>query len=224
MTYKFDIGVYIVPKHIYENQDWTTFTAFDPERGWPVTTSPWRVVFSSPEQKVIDLREDDWWAVRAGLVKAKPRVERIVYLPFTQEEQVAQQIIANEIDCSLDLRPLTIKTVLEQNPKVITHTYKDPPYGYEDWWPTSLYVNCEREPYNDKDVRWALSYFIDRKTLIEVALGGAGEPTELPMPHYAGLLPFFDAVRDLLQQYPTNEFNPPKGHATPREQRLAQER
>ncbi len=25
MTYKYDIGVYIVPKHIFQDQDWTTF-------------------------------------------------------------------------------------------------------------------------------------------------------------------------------------------------------
>ena len=213
MTYKYDIGVYIVPKHVYDGQDWTTFTAFDLEKGWPVTTGPWKVVFSSPEQKVIDLREEEWWAVKQGLVRQKPRVERIIYLPFTQETQVAQQLIANEVDCSLDLRPLTMETILAQNPAIITHTFKDPPYGYEDWWPTSLYVNNEREPYNDKDVRWALSYFIDRQQLIEVALGGAGEPAVLPMPTYPGLQPFFDAVKDLLQQYPTNEFNPEKGAA-----------
>ena len=210
VTYKYDIGVYIVPKHIFQGQDWSTFTAFDLDKDWPVTTGPWKVVYSSPQQKVID-RRDSWWAVDQGLVKAMPQVERIIYLPFTSEEQVAQQLISNDVDCSLDLRPLTIETVLQQNPKIITHTYKDPPYGYEDWWPTSLYVNCEREPYNDKDVRWALSYFIDRKQLIEVALGGAGEPAVLPMPTYPGLLPYFDAVKDLLQQYPTNEFNPQKG-------------
>ena len=29
MTYKYDIGVYIVPKHIFDGQDWTTFKHFD---------------------------------------------------------------------------------------------------------------------------------------------------------------------------------------------------
>ena len=44
MTYKYDIGVYIVPKHIFEGQDWTTFKHFDVAKGWPVTTGPWKVV------------------------------------------------------------------------------------------------------------------------------------------------------------------------------------
>ena len=60
-TYKYDIGIYIVPKHIYQGQDWTTFKHFDLEKGWPVTTGPWKVVESSLQQKVFD-RRDSWWA------------------------------------------------------------------------------------------------------------------------------------------------------------------
>ena len=129
MTYKYDIGLYIVPKHIFEGQDIASFNAFDIPNGLPVTTGPWRLVFSSPEQKVID-RADSWWAVDQGLVEAMPAVERIVYLPWTEETQMAQQLIANEIDCSLDLRPLTMETILVQNPSIITHTFNEKPYGY----------------------------------------------------------------------------------------------
>ena len=79
MSYKYDIGVYIVPKHIFEGQDWTTFKAFDLEKGWPVTTGPFKVVAASPEQKVYD-RRDTWWAAEQGLAPM-PEMERIVRLP-----------------------------------------------------------------------------------------------------------------------------------------------
>ena len=46
-TYKYDIGIYIVPKHIFEGQDWTSFKHFDIAKGWPVTTGPWKVAASS---------------------------------------------------------------------------------------------------------------------------------------------------------------------------------
>ena len=210
MTYKFDIGLYIMPKHIIEGQDLSTFGNFDLAKGLPVTTGPWKVVFSSPEQKVIDRRES-WWAVDQGLVSAMPEVERIIYLPAVPDEQMAQQLISNEVDSSLDLRPLTIETVLAQNPKITTHTGNEKPYGYVDWWPTSLWVNHDKEPYGDPAVRWALSYFIDRQQMIDVALDGAGSISALPMPTYPPLQPFFEGVADLLQQYPTTEFNPEKG-------------
>jgi peptide/nickel transport system substrate-binding protein len=103
--------------------------------------------------------------------------------------------------------------VLDQNPNITTHTGKDKPYGYVDWWPTSLYVNNEREPFTDSAVRWALSYYIDRDQIIDVALGGAGSKWPLPLPSYPGLQPFIDGASDLLTQYPTLEFNPEKGDA-----------
>ncbi len=212
MSYKYDIGLYVVPKHIFEGQDWPTFTNFDVAAGLPVTTGPWQVVFSNEEQKIID-RRDSWWAVDQGLVDALPEVERIIYLPVVPDEQLAQQLISNEIDCSLDLRPLTIETVLAQNPNVTTHTGAEKPLGYVDWWPTSLYVNCEREPYNDARVRWALSSYLDRDQIIDVGLGGNGSKWPLPLPSYPGLQPFVDAAGDLLTEYPTLEYNPEKGDA-----------
>jgi peptide/nickel transport system substrate-binding protein len=209
-SYKFDIGYYIVPKHIFEGQDWATFEFFDLEAGLPITTGPWQVVLDSEEQRIID-RRDSWWAVDQGLVAAMPEVERIIYLPRVPDEQMAQQLIANEVDCSLDLRAFTMEAVLAQNPNITTHTGSEKPYGYVDWWPTSLYVNNEREPYTDPAVRWALSYYIDRDQVIEIGLGGAGTKWPLPLPSYPPLQPFIDAVADLLVEYPTLEYNPEKG-------------
>ena len=56
VTYKYDIGIYIVPKHIFDGQDWTTFKHFDIAKGWPVTTGPWKVTEASLQQKVFDRR------------------------------------------------------------------------------------------------------------------------------------------------------------------------
>jgi hypothetical protein len=75
-----------VSKHVFQGQDWATFKHFGVAEGWPVTTSPWRVAFASPQQKVLDRREE-WWAARAGLAPL-PRVERIVWLPWVGEQQV----------------------------------------------------------------------------------------------------------------------------------------
>jgi peptide/nickel transport system substrate-binding protein len=51
MTYKYDIGVYIVPKHVFDGQDWTTFKHFDLEKKWPVSTGPWQVVDASRNRR-----------------------------------------------------------------------------------------------------------------------------------------------------------------------------
>ncbi len=154
MTYKFDIGLYIVPKHVFEGQDWLEFTNFDLDKGWPVTTGPWHVAQTSPEQKIIN-RRDSWWAVDQKLVAKLPDVEQIVYVPNPGETQMAQAVINNSADATLDLRPTTIREVLARNPNVVTHSGFNPPYGYVDWWPISLLFNDSKPPYNDKNVRWA---------------------------------------------------------------------
>lgn len=211
MTYKYDIGVYIVPKHIFEGQDWSSFKHFDVEKGMPVTTGPWKVSAASLQQKVLD-RRPDWWAVKAGLAPM-PAMERVIMLPFLGEQQTAQAIISNQIDVGTGMQPATHKTMYAANPKIISHSGHNPPYGYVDWWPISLYVNNERPPFNDRDIRWALSYYINRDQLIDVAYLGASQKSALPLPAYPPLQPYFDAVKDLLAKHNTNEFSRAKGDA-----------
>jgi peptide/nickel transport system substrate-binding protein len=210
-TYKYDIGVYMVPKHIFEGQDWTTFKHFDIAKGWPVTTGPWKVVDSSQQQKVFDRRES-WWAADQKLAPM-PQILRNIWLPVVAEQQSAQALITDQVDFGGTLQPATFPTVIKQNPKITTHSGQKPPWGYVDWWPISLYVNNDVKPFDDKDVRWAVSHYIDRKQIIDVAYLGAETVSSLPMPPYKPLLPYFDAVKDLLAKYDTLEFNPKKGDA-----------
>jgi peptide/nickel transport system substrate-binding protein len=211
VTYKYDIGVYIVPKHIYQGQDWPSFKHYDPSKDWPVTTGPWKLIFTSPEQKIID-RRDEWWAAKAGVAQM-PAVERIVMRPYANEQQAVQAFIVNDADISSSVQPASFPTLLSQNPKLITHAGRKPPYGYVDWFPYSLYVNHEKPPFNDKDMRWALSYFIDRKQVTEVGWFGCAETYPLPMPNYPPLRPYVDATAPLRKKYDTLEFNPKKGEA-----------
>lgn len=209
MTYKYDIGVYIVPKHIFQDQDWTTFKHFDIAKGHPVSTGPWQVTNASPQQKVFD-RRPKWWAADARLAPL-PAVERNVWLPYAGEQQTAQALITHQLDAGTGMQPATFPTVIRQNPKIITHSGQKEPYGYMDWWPISLYVNNEKPPFNDKDVRWALSYYINREQLIDVAFLGASTTSSLPMPEYPALKPYFTATKGLLGKHDTLAFDPKKG-------------
>jgi peptide/nickel transport system substrate-binding protein len=211
MTYKYDIGVYIVPKHVFEGQDWPNFKNFDLAKKWPLTTGPWEVVDASPQQKVLD-RRPSWWAAEQKLAPL-PAVERNIWLPDAGEQRSAQLLIANQLDAAPVMQPAMFPTLFRGNPKITTHTGQKAPYGYIDWWPISLYVNNERPPFNDKDVRWALSYYVDRQQLIDVGFLGASTPSKLPLPRYLALAHYFDAVDDLLAKYDTNEFAPKKGDA-----------
>jgi peptide/nickel transport system substrate-binding protein len=208
-SYKYDIGIYIVPKHIFQGQDWTSFKHFDVAKGWPVTTGPWKVTASSLQHKIFD-RRDSWWAAERKLAPL-PQVLRNIWLPTVNEQDTAQAQITNNSDFGGPLQPATFPTVIRQNPKITSYSGHKPPWGYVDWWPISLYVNNSVKPFDDKGVRWALSYYIDRRQVIEVGYLGAATVSSLPMPPYKPLLPYFDAVKDLLTKYDTLEFNPGKG-------------
>ncbi len=213
MTYKFDIGLYIVPKHIFEGQDWQEFSNFDLEKGWPVTTGPWEVVQTSTQSKIMN-RRDSWWAVEQGVVDKMPEVWQIVYIPNPGETQMAQEMIANRADASLSLQTGTMREVLARNSAIITHSGFNPPFGYVDWWPVGLMFNASEPPYDDKRVRWAVSLYLDREQLIEVGFGGAGTLSYLPTPSYAPLQRYFDAVEDkLTTTHNTTEYNPERADA-----------
>ncbi len=211
MTYKYDIGVYIVPKHIFQGQDWTTFKHFDIAKGWPVSTGPWQVTNASLQQKVFD-RRPSWWAADAKLAPL-PQVLRNIWLPGVGEQQMAQAMITDQVDASAGLQPATFPTIFRQNQKITTHAGRQPPFGYVDWWPISLYVNNEVKPFDDRDVRWALSYYIDRTQLIDVAFPAPARPPRCRCRPTSRCSLISTSVKDLLAKHDTLEVNPKKGDA-----------
>jgi len=216
MTYKYDIGVLMVPKHIFEGKDWTTFGAFDLAKGWPITTGPWKVVLSTPEQRVYEPIEprDGWWAVKAGLAPAM-KIDRWVYRPRIIDYTVGTEaLVNNEIDWLLFDDPLPVKAACEKNPKISTHAGGcKSPYGYEDWWPLSVWINNKVPPFDKTEVRRALSYYTDRKTIIQTGQAGIGEAWPVPMPGYPGLQKFVDAAKDLTAKYEPITYDVAKGDA-----------
>ncbi|MFC7623372.1 ABC transporter substrate-binding protein [Microlunatus sp. GCM10028923] len=206
LYFKNDLGVFIVPAHIFsEQKSPREFLFYDPEKGLPVITGPYHMVDWTVQQRLMDRRED-WWAVQAGLSEP-PGPTRIIVVPFTDPTNTAQQLINNELDSSLDLRPPVIKQVVESNPKIIAWTDRNPPFGYTDWWPQSLFFNCDAPPFNDVDMRRAINHGINRQQLVDIGYEGAGTPSTLPFPEFPPLKPYLDAAQPLLAQYPTDAYD-----------------
>ena len=207
-TFRFDIGTYLVPEHVYKDiqGDWRQFE-FSPAKNpaWPLVTGAYKMSEDTPDHRNFDLR-DDWWAVKTGFMK-KPQVERLINIPFTDDTLAAEQIINNQIDFCLDLRPRVMETILARGPHVISFTGRNKPYGYVDWWPISMHINNLEWPYNDVRVRWAMAYAIDQNQVLEVGWAGAGTTTAYPFPDYPGLLKYTNKNKDLLQKYNVLEYN-----------------
>jgi ABC-type transport system substrate-binding protein len=209
LTLKFDTGIPIVPAHVLEPLD--DVNAFPGGLEMP-HSGPYTTVVWDATQKILDLRED-WWAVEAGLAEV-PEVKRIIMVNIGGQvgqsmEVVAQRVTNNEFDTALDFRQNIISSILQQNPDVTSHTANEPPFGYLDWWPNSLWSNTLLKPYDDARVRRAISLAIDRDTIDEVVYEGAKVTTIYPFPLYPGLVKFAerDDVKALVEKYQPRKFD-----------------
>ena len=204
LTFRADIAVPIAPEHVWKGQDPKSFKNYDPAKGWPLTTGPYKLVSTTVEQKIWD-RRDDWWAKKIGF-KELPKVERLIFLPGMNEITMAQKMIANEIDMAFSFTPGNMKAVQAQNKKIITHS-DQPPFGFMDWWPIALGFNNSEKPFDDPEIRWAISYAVNRDQIIKFAFQGYNQISQLPYPDFAGLRPYMEAAKPLLEKYNTTLFD-----------------
>lgn len=209
LTLKFDTGIPIVPKAWEEKQKDVNAAA----GGTDIPHSgPYDLVAWNANQKIYNLRES-WWAIKAGL-RTDPAVKRVVIVNLggtvgQNMDTVAQRIVNNEMDSSLDMRAQVIGNILAQNPKVTSWTGAKSPYGYRDWWPNSLWMNTQLAPYNDVRVRKAMSLAINRDQIDQVLYDGAHVSTIYPFPLYPNLQKFADspAVKAEEAKYNPGEYN-----------------
>ena len=193
LTFKFDTGIPIVPEHVLSKE--ADVNAF--QGGLEMAHSgPYNLVQWDANQKIYDLR-DDWWAVKAGKIE-QPQAKRIVMVNIGGQvgqnmDVVIQRLVNNEFDAILDVRASVAKQILDSNDKVTSHSGNNPPYGYLDWWPNSLWMNTQLEPFTDPNVRRALCDTIDRNQINEVVYDGAKIATVYPFPLYPNLQAFAES-------------------------------
>ena len=193
LTFKFDTGIPIVPEHTLSKE--ADVNAFVGGIDMP-HSGPYNLILWDANQKIYDLRPD-WWAVKAGKI-AQPEAKRIVMVNIGGQvgqnmDTVIQREVNNEFDAILDVRASVAKQILESNPKITTHSGSDAPYGYLDWWPNSLWMNTQIEPFNDPNVRRAICDTIDRNKINEVVYDGAKIANVYPFPLYPSLQAFADS-------------------------------
>jgi peptide/nickel transport system substrate-binding protein len=210
----------IFPKHVWEGlDDVLTFPFYDPDKGWPFGTGPYKLAEASAEQKIF-IRDDDWWAAKAGF-KELPLVQKVVYLPTRDETVRAQLIITNQIDFATFMPvPNTLK-VLEENEHVVTWSRRDPPYGYVDWCPMGLMVNnaSDHPVAQSANIRHAIYAGINQEQLIDDAERGAGISAFHLITPYDWFQPFEQNLQALYEKHGIDN----KAHPERTEQLMTEE-
>jgi peptide/nickel transport system substrate-binding protein len=202
-----DHGFPIVPEHIFKGQDPLTFTNFDLAKGWPITTGPWKLVYSDPQQKIWD-RRDDWWGATTGF-HPLPKVKRVIVLPRYADAKLAQLLVSNQADATHQLQPGDAQAVMQQNPKIIIRTAdKSRPWGWIASFPEYLGFNDSQAPWNDPDLRWAINHAINRDQIVQIGFQGDSAKAILPLETNTALQPYYNAISDVLQKYPIDSYDP----------------
>lgn len=178
----------VVPKHIWEGEAPKTFANFDLDKGWPVGTGPYRLVKADTGALTYDLR-DSWWAVDAGLADAMPQVQRIVYVPATQEA-MPQLFANNQIDIGRSIQPGAYDAIRMQNPNLVSWNKEGPVWGAPDGCTFAIRFNTQRQPFDNLALRQAINAAVDRDQIVDLAYEGSVKKAVLPVSSYQGMLDY----------------------------------
>ena len=196
-------GITILPKHIWEGQDPLTFKS-----STPIGTGAYTLANASATVMTYE-RNDNWWGTKVFGVTPAPKTISFQYLG--PETNVALALAANEIDSPF-IGILSLGSFMEvaRRNSNVSAWYKDAPYAWLDPCPRPLMVQNATPPWDKAEARWALSYLIDRQAIVNLAYEGTTVPSWGIWPFYDGNTPYFDAIQDLRDQYPTTAYDPAK--------------
>lgn len=183
-------GPNIFPEHIWADKDPLTFKNFDLEKGWPVGTGPYKLASVSPTEFVY-VRDDNWWGAQTGW-KPLPAPKKLVWTWAGPEETRAALMADAQLDSLMDITLGALQALQARNPNVITWFTDMPKAWVPDPCSRTFMVNHLVEPWNDKDMRWALNYAIDRDQIVQIAYEG----TTLKSRHFFPAYPPLDALVD----------------------------
>ncbi len=148
----------------------------DGYRRRPIGTGPFKFVEHVPDTRIVMQANDEWWG-------GPQRVRTLIYRPIKEDAARAAALVAGEVDLAMDLPPellplverarnVTVQKVLSIRTYVLLMSNLLPDY-----------------PTVKREVREAISYAIDRESLITNIMGGLGEPASFISPTTFGFNP-----------------------------------
>jgi peptide/nickel transport system substrate-binding protein len=201
-----EIQVAILPKHIWENEDWTTFLNYDPEKGLPVGTGPFKLVEASPQGQFFD-RDDNWWGVRTGFSQPS-EITRQAFIPLGAGAATFARMINNELDVDWTVQPGEFVAGNAENPDLKSWNAEGPSWGAPDACLYTLGLNTQWGPMADVHVRRAVQAAINRQQMVDLAYEGGTVPLVLPFSTFGGLEPYRKLCDDLVEKYKPDNPDP----------------
>ena len=129
----------------------------------PVGTGPFRYVSWQRGQQVVLEKNPDYWH---GPVK----FDRVIYRSIVEDQARLTELMTGAIDVIVGVPPDFVAQ-LEGSPKVTILKQ----VGAHVWY---LGINNQKKPFDDKRVRQALNYAVNKDAIVKDVLKGTGSPSE----------------------------------------------
>jgi peptide/nickel transport system substrate-binding protein len=125
----------------------------------PVGTGPFRFVSWERGQRIVLEKNPDYW-------KLPVKVDRVVFRPIVEDQARLTELLTGNLDLAVNLPPDFIAQ-LESHPKVTLLRGQ----GAHVWY---LGINNQKKPFDDKRVRLAMNYAVNKEAIVRDVLKGTG--------------------------------------------------
>jgi len=193
-------GFRVIPEHVYSQvEDILSFT--DPE---PLAAGPYKLKEYDPLGTwILYEKREDWANTPTGILYGEPVPQYVLYRVFGSGESRVMAAINNEVDVMNEHSYENFKLMIAQS-DTVRGWYPDFPYANtDDACSKGVWFNCGIEPFNDVDVRWALTLCCNWIEVDENIFDGIGRMSPLSV---IALTAQLDRYYAPLQDWLTNEF------------------
>ncbi|MEQ4210115.1 ABC transporter substrate-binding protein [Actinopolymorpha sp. B9G3] len=206
-------NVPILPEHIWRGKDALTFKNYDPEKGWPVFTGPYKLASTSPTKCAWE-RDPNWWGVKAKF-KPLPKPERLEFVVAETEEVRVARATNNEVDVLDDITTGAYESLHGRNEAFVAWN-PEKPYSWADPCTRLLSMNNTVPPWDDRDMRWAVNFAVDKDEIVRIAYEGSTTKAPIFFPPYKGLNDYVDLLEaeGLFEEFPIMRHDPDKARET----------
>ena len=125
---------------------------------------------------------DDWERATPGMITGKPGPKYILQIFYGPSEKKVMAMASHDLDLIMDLDYEAFKVLLEKN-KYSRSWYKSFPWAWMDELDTRYFsFNLQNPPFDNKDIRWALTLALNIVELQTEYIGGVARVTPIPQP------------------------------------------
>jgi peptide/nickel transport system substrate-binding protein len=132
----------------------------------PVGTGPFRFVAWDRGQRVVLDKNPRYW-------RGPTKLERVIYRPIVEDQARLTELLTGAVDLIVGTPPDYVAQ-LENNPKITLLKQ----VGAHVWY---LGINNQKKPFDDKRVRQALNYAVNKDAIVRDVLKGTGTLSRGPV-------------------------------------------